>query len=698
MINQKKNSNTKKLNSSSYSKSLKLANIGIWELEIDSQLLNLSTEHRELMGYEKGEINEQFTLSQYIERFVYKEDREKLNRLYQLIKNGIPECLYQLEYRLIQRDGTTINVLVTLQDQQLIGNRITGTSQNITFQRKIESELEDTLRHLADLKFALEESTLVTITDVNGTIIYVNDTFCKISGYYREVLLGKNHRFTNSGYHSKKFFKDMWETICNGKVWRGELKNKNKSGESYWVDTTIVPFVNEQGTPYQYVAIRTDITQRKHIEQKLTHIAYHDSLTGLANRRLLNERLTRMLADQTDLHMPAVIFFDLDNFKVVNDTLGHHMGDDFLKMVCDRLKGIVHPDETFARFGGDEFVLAIPTISSQNMLASRCLELLNHIKKPFIINEKDFFVTMSIGAAYAPFHGVLPEELLRKSDLAMYSAKMNKKDDFRIFEPHMLHSSDKRFTIISQLRKAIKDQGFVLHYQPKIQMNSSIHGFEALIRLQTPEGELIPPDEFIPIAEETGLIISIGDWVIYTAIQQIRKWLDMGFPPMVMAINISSSQFQQGDLIEKIMAAINEFNIDPHYLELEITESVLMENPTETNKKLKQLRKNGLKISIDDFGTGYSSLYYLKEFAVDVIKIDRMFIKDIENDSKNCTIIQSIINLAHDLDLKVTAEGVETEIQLEFLKNISCDFFQGYYFSRPKDENTITKLLLKGNY
>lgn len=682
------------MSESNYPKALKLAKLGVWELALDTGILNLSAEHIEMMGYQVGEISDKILLSDYIERYVHLEDQGKMHRLNHLLNKIITEYIDSFEYKLIDAESSTIHVLVTIHEKPITQNRIVGISQNITLQRKAETLLRETLRYLEDLKNALDESTLVTITDVNGVIVYANEMFCKISGYSREILIGKKHNFTSSGHHSKQFFKEMWDTISYGKVWRGELKNRNRNGESYWVDTTIVPFLNEHGKPYQYVAIRTDITQRKHVEQKITHMAYHDSLTGLANRRLLNERLTCMLSDRNELQMPTVILFDLDNFKMINDTLGHHIGDEFLKLVSLRLQELVKPGETLARIGGDEFVLAIPTIDSMYALESRCSELVNHIQKPFLIHQKEFFVTMSVGAAYAPNHGFEAEELIKNADLAMYCAKDNNKNDYQIFGFHLRNKSLQRREFISTLKQAIENNGFVLHYQPKIHPLSGIQGLEAFIRMQTHDGQLIQPEEFVSIAEENDLNTTIGNWVLKAAIGQLRKWLDMGLPLVAIAINLSKSHFQQDDLVPHLTKLLSECEVEPQYLELNISESLLMHNPEETEIILKQLKELGVKISIDNFGTGISSLYYLSKLPIDSIKIDQKFIQDIDKEPKRRKIIQSIVNLAHDLELHVTAKGVEKNTQHQFLNEIGCDFMQGYYYLDPKDVETITELLL----
>jgi len=677
-----------------YSESLKLAKVGMWEFDLQSGNLYLSDEHIEMMGIPN--MPQVLSMSSYINTYVYEEDREEFNRnISHLSIVSISKRVFEHEYRIIQNDGTLIHVLVRMNLDHIDEHLIWGTTQDITALCETQITLDDTVRHLADMKYALDESTLVTCTDVHGKIIYVNNLFCDISGYTRKELIGKSHRQTNSGYHHKEFFKEMWDTINSGRIWRGEIHNKKKSGELYWVDTTIVPFLDKDGVIYQYTAIRTEITKRKEAELKISHMAYHDSLTGLPNRRLLTDRLTELLENRRPDQLVSVILFDLDNFKYINDHHGHQAGDDLLKMVSNRLRQFVLPHEVIARLGGDEFVLAIPEVTSKQELENRCRALIEYMKTPYIIDDQNYYISLSIGATFSPDQGKTVSELLKNADLAMYESKVREDNSFHMFESHLLTSSLDRLDIESKLINAIENQEFILCYQPKVNINSQLQGFEALIRWQTPEGRIIFPDEFIPTAEKSGSIFQIGKWVLKSAIRQIRQWLDMGLPPMVMGINISPKQFQQDDLVNQIITTIEEYNIPPKLVELEITEGILMDNRVETINKLKRLKEYGIRLAIDDFGTQYSSLSYLKNYPFDILKIDRLFIKDIETDIKARTIIHLIVQLGHRLGMKVTAEGVETEYQLEFLKEISCDYVQGYYFSRPVELWKITEMLEK---
>lgn len=679
-----------------YSESLRISKIGMWEYNLLSGNLYLSKEHTEMMGC--PDIPQVLPMTTYINNYVYEEDREKsmINAAH-LINGSLEKQFIEDEYRIIRNDGSLIHVIVKINLSYINEQRVTGITQDITALRETQIQLHDTLSHLADMKYALDESTLVTFTDIYGNITYVNDLFCNISGYTRNELIGSPHTITNSGYHPKDFFYDMWKTIGNGGTWRGELLNKKKNGQLYWVDTTIVPFLDKVGNIYQYTAIRTDITNRKEAELKISHMAYHDSLTGLPNRRLLTDRLSEMLVRRDPDHLVTVILFDLDNFKYINDHLGHQAGDDLLKMVSNRLQQFVLPHEVIARLGGDEFVLATPEVTSIRELASRCKALIEYMNEPYLIENQKHYISLSVGATYSPEQGNTVKELLKNADLAMYESKANKKNNtsFCIFESHLLSSSLDRFNIESKLLSAIEHQEFTLVYQPKINLNSQLQGFEVLIRWKTPDGRMIFPNEFIPIAEKNGTIYQIGNWVMKTALRQMREWMDMGLPPMVLGINISPKQFEQDDLVNQIIQTIEEYDIAPELVELEITEGILMDYQTETINKLKKLKEYGVQLAIDDFGTQYSSLSYLKNYPFDILKIDRMFIMDIENDIKARTIIHLIIQLAHRLGMKVTAEGVETENQLAFLKENSCDYLQGFYFSRPVELWKITEMLVK---
>ena len=560
--------------------------------------------------------------------------------------------------------------------------------KEITLVKEENSALTTTVRALADFKFALDQSSIVATTDSRGRITYVNDTFCEISKYSREELIGKDHRILNSGYHSKKFFGEMWKTIKSGECWKGEIKNRAKDGSFYWVKTTIIPFLCEKGIPYQFIAIRQDITGEKEFEEKLFHNAYHDDLTGLRNRRAFRDNINRCIHQDKKVSQLAFIYLDLNRFKYVNDTLGHNVGDQILRDVSDRLMRQLTDRADIYRFGGDEFIIVLKNQSNEEV-EKFIDETKNLFLKPFYFNSERIYLSVSLGVSLFPRDGDDVETLLKKADSAMYSAKENGNNTIRFYTDE-LSDMTKKMKLENALRQAVAENQFTLVYQPQFNLRSKkILGVEALIRWEHPTLGVIPPSEFIPLAEETGLIEPISEWVLETACRQNCEWQKSGIANIRMGINIPSSLFKD-NLVNLVESMLEKTNLQPCYLDLEITEST-MNVPEITIPILKKLKAIGVRLSIDDFGTGYSSLAYLKDFPVDCLKIDRSFIEEIQTD--NGPIVKMIISMARLLNFSVIAEGIETDEQLDFLSQLSCDEGQGYLFSRPLPEKEIYKLL-----
>jgi diguanylate cyclase (GGDEF)-like protein len=435
--------------------------------------------------------------------------------------------------------------------------------------------------------------------------------------------------------------------------------------------------------------------ERKQAEERVRHLAHYDELTRLPNRTMFNERLGHAIAHarRTERSL-AVLFIDLDRFKNINDTLGHEAGDGVLREVADRLRSCLRESDTVGRLGGDEFVVLIeepPQPLNASMVAQKILAALG---TPFSVQAQEFHVTASIGISSYPNDGADLQTLMKNADIAMYRAKEQGKNNFQFYSAHINLHSIERLTLESSLRRALERDEFLLHYQPKLDIGSGrITGVEALVRWQQPAQGLIPPAQFIQLAEETGLIVPIGEWVLKTACAQNRAWQERGWPPVRIAVNLSPRQFAHENLVEDVARVLQQTGLDPAFLELEITEGVVMHNPEQAVILLKRLKALGIHLSIDDFGTGYSSLNYLKRFPLDTLKIDRTFIRDLPGDSDDAAITQAIIAMAHSLRLSVVAEGVETAEQLSFLRDYKCDEIQGYYFCKPQPESDIAPLL-----
>jgi diguanylate cyclase (GGDEF)-like protein/PAS domain S-box-containing protein len=563
-----------------------------------------------------------------------------------------------------------------------------------------------TAENLNKLSQAIEQSPVsVMITDLEGNIEYVNPQLCKITGYKEAELIGKNPRILKSGHTPEIQFKNMWKAITSGKSWSGELYNKKKNGELFWENVTVAPIKNKENISTHYLAIKEDISLRKDYEERLLYQASFDKLTDLPNRTLAYDRISQAIAiaAREQKHI-ALLYMDFDHFKNINDTLGHGAGDEFLRYMAGRLKGCVRDFDTVARLGGDEFLIMLVEInegenghqlSFEDVVKRKTEEILVRVAKPCVIHEMEFSVTASVGIAIFPQGGDDPHVLLRNADTAMYRSKRKGRNTYEVFTPEMSDVIMKRVEIDNKLRRALEHGDFYLKYQALMDTRTqTIIGAEALIRWEDEELGEISPEDFVPLAEESGLIVDIGNWVLDTALADVKKWRERSdFKDFYVAINLSSRQFRGKDMVKNISDYLNKHDLPGTSLELEITERLLMKDVPHVVDILNRFKEMNIRLSIDDFGTGYSSLSYLKRFPFDVLKIDKTFITDIGEDPDDTALCDAIIAMAHSLGLSIIGEGVENKVQFDFLNQRGVETVQGYYVSKPMVHDEFMKFI-----
>lgn len=550
-----------------------------------------------------------------------------------------------------------------------------------------EAERARAQSQLNKLSQAVQQSAdAVIIINTQGLIEYVNPRFTELTGYRSDEVLGREPGLLCASESDARKYQRILEDLKQGRNWKGEFRNRKKNGDLYWSMDTISPIRDEAGNITHFVSTAEDYTELRKAQSMIEQLAFYDPLTELPNRRLLQERMHQAIESaRRDGSMVAVMFLDLDKFKNINDSLGHPYGDQLLKEVAQRLKSTVRSTDTVARLGGDEFTILLTNVHELRDVIQIAEKVLDQISQSFWIDNGPISVTTSIGITLYPADGDDINSLLRNADLAMYHAKSLGRNNFQFYTEEINQRALGHLDLERRLRQAIELEQFQLHYQPQLDLHTGqIVGVEALVRWIDENGDMVPPSGFIPLAEETGLIEPIGEWVIRKAAQDIAQLVDELGYPIKVAINLSACQFRRADKLKQhIRQVLDESGIDPALLELELTESMLVEDIQTTIETLRDLRSLGISLAIDDFGTGYSSLNYLKRFPIDILKIDRSFVRDIETNPSDAAITAAIVALGHELKMKVVAEGVENEVQRQFLKQHQCDFYQGYLFSPP---------------
>ena len=662
---------------------------GIHILDLKGNVIEASDSFCKMLGYTRDEVIG-MNVAQWDAGFSAEE-------LEVAIKEQVEQKVISLfETRHRCKDGSVFDVEISGLALELEGNLVLFNSSRDISKRK----WSDQQLRIAAIAFESQEG--IVVTDVDLKILRVNRAFTKITGYEEHEAVGCSPNILRSDRQEESFYEDMWNSIKVTGSWQGEIWNRRKCGEIYLEYLTITVVKDQYDQISNYVGTFVDITLRKESVDKIERLAFYDSLTELPNRLLLQDRLKLALAaSHRSGRLGALMFIDMDNFKNLNDTLGHDMGDLLLQQVAQRLVSCVREGDTVARLGGDEFVVMLEDLYDQAPEAAAFVETIGHkiqvkLNQNYQLSIHEYRSTPSIGVTLFKGHEQSTDELLKQADIAMYQAKTSGRNTLRFFDPKMQADINARVALEKELRLAIHENQFMLYYQAQLDDNEHIIGAEVLIRWQHPLLGFVSPAEFIPLAEETGLILLIGKWVLETACKQLKIWQAIEHTEhLQLAVNVSSRQFYQPDFVEQVIQVLTQYQIKPERLKLELTESLVLDNVEDTIAKMNTLRAIGIHFSMDDFGTGYSSLSSLKKLPLNQLKIDQSFVRDITSDEDDAVIVQTIIAMANKLGMEVIAEGVETQAQRAFLRKNGCLLFQGYLFSKPIPIDQFELLLLK---
>ncbi len=595
------------------------------------------------------------------------------------------------DLHLIRRDSTTLPIALAsspiIQGERIVG--AVAAFHDVSRRKSVEEQL-------LKLSRAVEHSpAMVVITDLQGSIEYVNPRFTELTGYAPEEVVGQSTAVLKSGRTAPELYSELWETIRSGRDWHGEFLNRTKSGELFWMMVSISPIVDAEGNITHFVSVEEDITERKRTEEKIWYQANYDSLTGLPNRRLFHDRLHQALTHALVEHRSgALMFIDLDRFKYVNDTLGHDAGDELLLLAARRLGECVSEADTVSRLGGDEFTVILPTISSAHRAEGVAQAILEALTIPVALKGQELLISGSIGIALFPEDGETVEELLKRADSAMYRAKDRGRNTFVFYTEEVNELTLRKIAIETELRRALEREELEVVFQPILDLaGGEPAAMEALLRWQNARLGAISPATFVPIAEAAGLMPAIGEWVLIRACDEAASWHNRSGLEVPVSVNISLAQLKHEEFPGRVRAILAESGLPPALLILEVTESMVMDEPTHYITQLERLSALGVQVAIDDFGTGYSSLSYLKQMRAQTLKIDQSFVRDLPRDGDDATIVRTVIAMAHHLNMRVTAEGVEHEDQLAFLREAGCDRSQGFLHAKPMAAAEVVRWL-----
>ena len=675
------------INEERFNKAHDIAHLGCWEWILGEDRFWYSDSLSSIL-FIKG--NQQLSLENFISG-VHPADRSEVVKKLRKMRDDAHSV--ELCFRVSALSGEYRHVQLlssVVLDNHGCVSRICGTCQDITEHKNIEASLKK-------LSSAITHSgSSVMITDVIGAIEYVNPKYTETTGYLLSDVIGQQPELLSRKLMKPDYYEALWQSLLSGKHWRGELRGRKKDSSTFWSLVSISPINNEYGELTHFVIVCEDVTELKDAHARMERLALYDELTGLPNRRFFFSELSRLFEQDVMEHPSVVMLLDLDFFKTVNDTQGHSAGDRLLIEVAQRLVGTLQDGDIAARLGGDEFAILINPVNDIDYVEVVAQRILNEIARPFYINEHEMQISTSLGLAWLPKDGHTPEALLKHADLAMYQAKDMGRNQYRFFTESLHDQLQEYIRFSREMPKALESNNFKLEYQPQVNLKTgAIIGVEALIRWEHPELGVVSPDHFIPVAEETGFIVPLGRWVLKTACKTLKYLALHDMSHIKVAINLSSRQFRDPNLLTMIRHMLREYEVDPSSLELEITESLLMHDIGLAIETLKELQALGITIAIDDFGIGYSSFNYLKTLPINVLKVDREFIKDIPDHLDDMEITAAMISMAHRLGMTVVAEGIETEVQQVFLEEHHCDIGQGYLFSRPIELQKLMALLVK---